>query len=90
MIHSTISNKDYHSDEIGIIIKTKNPFNPKKYILLIAGKRYAGTRSVIIAFLKHFKEIIKGNNNNPKVFAKIVEGIDKDADGVVDEVEFLE
>ncbi len=89
-IFSELSKKMYHHDEIGIIIKSKNPFNPKKSVLLIAGKRYAGTRAVIIAFLRHFKEIIKGNKHNPKVFAKVVEGIDLDADGVVDEVEILE
>ena len=90
MLHSTISKKDYHSDTIGIITKIKSPFNPKKSILLIAGKRNTGTRTCIIAFLKHFKEIIKGNSHQPKTFAKIIEGIDMNADGIVDEVEFLE
>jgi DNA-binding transcriptional ArsR family regulator len=89
-VFSTISNKKYHSDEIGIIVKIKNPFNPKKYILLIAGKRYAGTRSVMIAFLKHFKEIFRGNKFNQKIIAKVVEGIDFDSDGIVDDVEILE
>ncbi len=90
MIESSISGKKYHSDEIGIIIKAKSPFNPKKFILLIAGKRQSGTRSVIIAFLKHFSEITKGNNYNPKILAKVIEGIDLDSDGIVDEAEVKE
>jgi len=89
-VHSTISKKTYTSDEAGIIIKTKNPINPKKSLLLIAGKRYSGTKAAIIAFLKHFSEIAKGNKFNDKIYAKVVEGIDLDSDGVVDEVEFLE
>ncbi|MBS3128849.1 hypothetical protein J4410_06930, partial [Candidatus Woesearchaeota archaeon] len=84
------TSKDYPSDEAGIIVKVKNPFNAKKMCLIIAGKRHQGTRAVMIAFMKHFAEIIKGNKHNPKIMAKIVEGIDLNADGIVDDVEFLE
>ena len=89
-INSTVSGKLYHSGETGIIVKIKNPFNPKKQILLVAGKRYAGTRAVMIAFLKYFKEIISGNKYNEKIMAKVVEGIDMDSDGQVDDVEIIE
>ncbi len=44
----------------------------------------------MIAFIKHFNEIIKGNKNDPKIMAKVVEGVDLDSDGIVDDVEFLE
>jgi len=87
---SSISEKTYTSDDVGIIIKTKNPFNPKKSLLLIAGKRHGGTKAAIIAFLKHFTEISKGNKFNSKIYAKVVEGIDMNSDGVVDDVEILE
>jgi len=89
-IISKISGKTYYSDETGIIIKTDNPFNKNKKILLIAGKRYAGTRACIIAFLKNFKELTQGNQFNSKINAKVVEGIDLDSDGVVDEIEIKE
>jgi len=89
-IMSTISNKVYHTDETGIIVKQKNPFNKKRNILVVAGKRYSGTKAVMIAFLRHFKEIIQGNKNNTTIFAKVVEGIDLDSDGIVDDVEILE
>jgi len=89
-IYSSISKKSYHSDETGIIVKAKNPFNPKKFILLVAGKRYAGTKAVMIAFIKHFNEIIKGNKHNKNIGAKVVEGIDLDSDGIVDDAEVLE
>lgn len=89
-IVSNVSNKKYHSDETGVIVKMKNPFNKKKSILLVAGKRYAGTRTVMIALLKYFNEIIKGNKFDKSVNAKIVEGIDMDSDGIVDDVEILE
>lgn len=89
-IFSSISKKKYHNDEVGIIVKIKNPFNDKKKVLLVAGKRYSGTRAVIIAFLKHFKEIFKGNLIDNRVFAKVVEGVDLNSDGIVDDIEILE
>lgn len=82
-IYSTLSGRRYHSDETGIIVKMNNPFNRKKKMLVVAGKRYAGTKAVMIAFIKHFKEIIKGNSS-------VVEGIDLDSDGIVDEIDILE
>jgi DNA-binding PadR family transcriptional regulator len=87
---SRLSGKTYHSDDMGIIVKLKNPFNEKKSVLVIAGKRSAGTRAVIIAFLRHFEDILKGNNHNPKFLAKVVEGVDLDSDGIVDDAELLE
>ena len=89
-IVSKLSQKKYFSDETGMIIKTENPFNKNKKILLIAGKRHSGTRACIIAFLHHFKELTSGNNFNQKIDAKVVEGIDLDSDGIVDEVEIKE
>ena len=89
-IKSTISNKTYYSDESGLIVKTRNPFNPKKFILVIAGKRFSGTRAAIIAFLKDFKKIRQGNIYQSRIKAKVVEGIDLDSDSIIDDVEFLE
>lgn len=87
---STLSGNSYPSDETGLIVKMKSPFNKDKFILLIAGKRFSGTRAAIIAFLQDFEEITKGNKNNPSVIAKVVEGMDMDSDGIIDYVEFRE
>lgn len=89
-ITSLISGNTYPSDESGLIVKTKNPFNKEKEILLVAGKRYSGTRAAIIAFLKGFKKIIAGNVHDKNITAKVVEGVDLDSDGIVDDIEFRE
>ena len=89
-IHSSLTRQVYLSDNCGMIVKTKNPFNPEKYILVIAGKRFSGTKAAVISFLTKFDEIVKGNRKNKKVLAKVVEGFDSDSDGIVDSVEFLE
>ena len=64
-IKSTISSETYPQDECGLIVKAKSPFNKDKYILVVAGKRFSGTRAAIIAFLKDFKKITNGNVHNP-------------------------
>lgn len=89
-ITSKISGKTYYSDETGLLVKMKNPFNKKKYILWIAGKRSIGTKSVIISFLKYFNEISKGNLIDNKIDAKVIEGVDMNSDGIVDDIEILE
>ncbi len=86
-IKSTLSGKSYPADDAGLIVKTKNPFNPEKNILLVAGKRHSGTRAAIIAFLKNFKNITNGNVHNKKISAKVFEGVDLDSDGIIDDVE---
>lgn len=89
-IRSTVSDKRYPGDECGVVVKMKNPFNPKKWVLIVAGKRYPGTRAVTIAFMKYFAELVKGNSVNEKIAARVVEGLDRDADGIVDDVRFVE
>lgn len=89
-IYSTLSKKSYHEEEDGIIVKTKNPFAPEKEILVLAGRRSVGTKTAILAFLQKFEQLCDGNAHNPKIFAKVVEGIDLDADGIVDAVEIKE
>jgi len=89
-IKSTISDEIYPQDECGIIVKIKNPFNKDKSILVVAGKRFSGTRAAIIAFLKHFKRMTAGNVHNHNILANVVEGVDLDSDGIVDDVEFRE
>lgn len=89
-IKSTLSNEIYPQDECGMIIKVKNPLYKDKSILAVAGKRYSGTRAAIIAFLKHFKKLTEGNIHNKNIMARVVEGIDLDSDGIIDDVEFRE
>ena len=89
-IKSTITDNVYPSDETGLIVKAKNPFDADRSILLVAGKRHSGTRAAIIAFLKNFKDITEGNIHNRNIKAKVVEGIDLDSDGFIDDIEIRE
>ncbi len=89
-ITSSLTKQVYLDDRCGMIVKSKNPFNPEKSILVVAGKRYSGTQAAVLAFLIKFEELVKGNKKNRNILAKVVEGFDSDSDGIVDSVEFLE
>ncbi len=89
-IKSTLSNTVYPTDESGLVVKAKSPYNSEKSILVVAGKRHSGTRAVIVAFLKHFGELQEGNVHNRKIHARVVEGVDLDSDGIIDDAEIRE
>jgi len=89
-IVSTVTEKVYPDESCGMIVKAKNPFNRKKQLLVVAGKRHAGTRAAIIAFMRYFQNITENNLHQSSVPAKIVQGLDRNADGIVDDVRFIE
>ena len=89
-IKSLASGLEYESDQIGIVAKGRNPHAPGKRVLFIAGRRQAGTKAAILAFLTRFDDLLAGNVKKPKVMARVVEGRDLDSDGVVDDLTFRE
>jgi DNA-binding transcriptional ArsR family regulator len=89
-IRSTISKKDYVYENQGIIVKISNPFAPRKKILVIAGRRSKGTEAAVLSLIIALDEIVAGNSTDPKKSAKVVEGYDKNADGIMDSIRVLE
>jgi hypothetical protein len=87
---SRLSGKVYTEDEIGIITITDNPFDKQGKVLVIAGKRFQGTRAAVLGFISSFEKIMEGNRFDRNVVAKVIRGYDMDSDGVVDRVEILE
>jgi hypothetical protein len=89
-LKSEISGKVYKSDECGLIEIIVNPWDKKGKILILAGKRFSGTRSAVLAWIKYMDRIMKGNKFNSKVVAKVVKGYDMNGDGIIDDVEIME
>lgn len=77
------SKRIYRSDDCGFIARASNPYDVGKRIMVIAGKRYSGTKAAVLAFVKHFDIIEKKNYI-------VVEGLDNDGDGEIDSVKILE
>jgi DNA-binding transcriptional ArsR family regulator len=88
-ICSKLSNAEYIEDAAGLIIRIPNPLKEGKHIIIIAGKGIEGTKAAVIALTKH-PDADWRNLHDKKTYAKVVEGIDVDGDGVIDDVEFRE
>ena len=89
-IFSTLSRKSYGEDENGMIISTENPWDNGSRILVVAGKRFQGTRAAIIALVTKAEKIFSGNKYDRNVVARVVRGYDMDGDGIIDSAEILE
>lgn len=89
-IVSKVSNREYRDDECGLMAIVDNPWDKRSKVLVFAGKRFAGTRATIIAWIKHLERMMAGNKFDRKVMAKVVKGFDLDGDGIIDDVEFFE
>ncbi len=89
-IKSKISGRVYKDDECGFIAIIDNPWKKEKKILVLAGKRFQGTKSAVLAWIKYLEKIMEGNKFDKKIVAKVVRGYDMDGDGVIDSVDILE
>jgi hypothetical protein len=91
-IRSNLSGRTYKDDEVGMVVIVENPWDRKRgsRILVIAGNRFQGTRSAILAWIKKLDSIMAGNIHDRKAIAKVVRGYDMDGDGVIDTPEILE
>ena len=75
----------YSGQTVGLIEKIKNPYNPLKSIVILAGNSRQGTMSAILGATKFWKFIYRGESEDDLHF--VVRGYDDDSDGVIDSVE---
>ncbi len=90
VLSSSASGKNYSDDSVGVIEKIPHPFFRGKWILFLAGRRNSGTISAILALTKRTHKAVLPNSANAKIGARVVEGLDIDGDGLIDDVEFRE
>ncbi len=87
-----ITSKDpktfYSQNNVGIIFKTPNPYDPSKTVIAFAGQGRRGTKAAIIALTKNWQTILKGYKKGQ--FRTVVEGYDLDGVGTIDSIEVLE
>jgi hypothetical protein len=89
-IVSTVSGRSYVNDSCGIINIVENPWNRKSMVLVMAGKRFNGTRSAILAWIKSLDKVVQGNKFNKNAISHVVKGYDLNGDGIIDDSEILE
>jgi predicted transcriptional regulator len=88
-IYSKITKKAYSGENVGLIAKIKNPWDKSKSIILLAGIHYVGTQACVLGLTKKYSEILK-DYEKEKEFYKVIEGLDKDGDGKIDDIKILE
>ncbi|MFB6075578.1 MAG: helix-turn-helix domain-containing protein [Candidatus Aenigmatarchaeota archaeon] len=88
-IISERTGENYTEDTCGIIAKITNPKNMKKSVFIIAGNRYVGTKSAVLAFTRYTDEVLE-NYEGEDNWARVIVGKDMKGDGKVDDIEILE
>ncbi|MFT4303280.1 MAG: S-layer protein [Candidatus Woesearchaeota archaeon] len=78
----------YSDDNVGLISRIVDKVNNKN-VILIAGLRFSGTKSAVIALTRQL-DLILNHFSSQNSFYAIVQGYDMDGDGKVDTVELLE
>ena len=79
--------KKYSDENCCLIAKTLNPFDDSKKIVLIAGLRYTGTRAGVLALTLFSDKVLNSYDHGD--FYCIVKGIDKNSDGLEDDIKVL-
>ncbi len=89
-IHSKITGKMYADDEDGMVVVASNPFSSKHRIMIMAGKRFQGTRAAVITVVKGLDRLFEGRKSTDSLIYKIVKGKDSDGNGTIDSFDVLE
>ncbi len=88
-IHSTITKKTYDDSRVGILMKIENPFDKEKYVLILGGIKSRGVKAAVIAATQYIDYLVTEAKKNGEVI-KVVQGLDKDGDSIIDKIKFLE
>jgi DNA-binding transcriptional ArsR family regulator len=81
--------KTYTEDSIGLIARIPNPYNHEFKLLIIAGIRFIGTKSAVMAFTRNINLVLNRFSEQEKFYC-VVQGFDIDGDGKIDSIEVLE
>ena len=88
-VKSTLTGKTYNDPRIGVIMKWDSPFQQGKKILVIGGIRTRGIRAAVLAITKHFGKVYENVQEDGNL-VRVVQGLDKSGNKIIDSVKFLE
>lgn len=87
-LRSARTGKTYGEDTVGLVAKVPNPWKPGAWILLLAGLHYPGTIASLLAVTDHADALLRGYDGGE--LYRVVQGLDRDGDGRLDDVDLLE
>ncbi len=88
-VESSRTHRSYTEEDVGLVAKVRNPWNPEKTILLLSGLHYQGTLSSILGLTEFSESVLEGYSSG-RDFYRVVSGQDRDGDGRIDSVTVLE
>jgi DNA-binding transcriptional ArsR family regulator len=77
----------YLSDLDAIVAKVRNPWDPSKVCIIVAGLTGAGTKAAVIGLTSLADELLRDYSGG--AYAVVLKGVDMDGDGKVDGAELL-
>jgi len=88
-MESSRTRRPYADEQVGLIAKVRNPWNPARVIVLLSGLHAVGTMAAILG-LTRFADDVLDDFTPGEDFYRVVAGQDRDGDGRLDAVSVLE
>lgn len=88
-MESSRTKRHYADEQVGLIAKVRNPWNPSRAVVLLSGLHAVGTMAAILGLTQATDDVLEGYTPGED-FYRVVAGQDRDADGRLDAVAILE
>jgi hypothetical protein len=88
-VDSSRSHRTYAEEDVGLVAKVRNPWNPDKTVVVLSGLHYQGTLSSILGLTGFPDDVLRGFEPGED-FYRVVSGQDRDGDGRIDAISVLE
>jgi len=88
-MESSRTRRPYADEQVGLIAKVRNPWNPARVIVLLSGLHAVGTMAAILGLTRFADDVLDGFTPGED-FYRVVAGQDRDGDGRLDAVSVLE
>ncbi|HEX9341859.1 MAG TPA: helix-turn-helix domain-containing protein [Thermoplasmata archaeon] len=88
-MESSRTKRHYVDEQVGLIAKVRNPWNPARVVVLLGGLHAVGTMAAILGMTQSADDVLDGYTPGED-FYRVVAGQDRDADGRIDAVSILE
>jgi DNA-binding transcriptional ArsR family regulator len=79
----------YTADNVGLVAKIMNPWDPSRRVIVLAGNKAVGTKACVLSLTNFWNKTLRDYDGGT-TFARVIQGFDLDGDGKVDSIEVLE
>lgn len=88
-MQSRRTGRTYTEETVGLVSKLPSPWAEGRTVVVLSGIHNTGTMAAILA-LTDFADVVLADYRGDVEFSAVVEGVDRDGDGVIDEVHVRE